>query len=84
MILMSTSELAELGADLASDGITGHESAVRDVVRAARRAAVSPILTDVLADPRQPEVARLRAYGRIAAHLATLDARQQFRPPHAA
>ena len=81
---MSISELAQLGTDLAFDGIGGHEPAVRDVVRAARRAAVSPVLTDILADPRQPEVARLRAYGRIAVRLAALDARQPAATPHAA
>ena len=81
---MSIPELAQLGADLASDGIAGHEPAVRDVVRAARRAAVSTVLTDILADPRQPEVARLRAYGRIAARLVALDAPQRSRAPRAA
>jgi len=81
---MSNDELAELAADLASDGIAGHEPAVRDVVREARRVSVSPVLTGILADPRQPEVARLRAFGRIAARLATLDARQRFHAPRAA
>ena len=35
----------------------------RAVVRSARSAGLSDVLIDVLADPSQPEVARLRAYG---------------------
>ena len=46
--------------------------------------ACRAVLTGILADPRQPEVARLRAFGRIAARLATLDARQRFHVPRAA
>ena len=64
---MSNTDLTELAWDLASDGFVGHEAAVRQVVRAARAHGVSAVLTAVLADPRQPEVARLRAFGRIAA-----------------
>ena len=81
---MSTFELAELGWDLASDGVTGHEAAVREVARTARRAGVSPVLVGLLADPRQPEVARLRAYGRIAARLVAADGRQSAPARHAA
>ncbi len=40
------------------------------MVRAARAAGVSPSLVDVLADPTEPEVARLRAFGHVAAALA--------------
>ena len=39
------------------------------VVRRARAAAVPSVIVDVLADPSQPEVARLRAFGRISALL---------------
>ena len=64
---MRTFDLTQLALDLATDGIARHELAVLDVVRAARAAGVSPTLVDILADPAQPEVARLRAFGRIAA-----------------
>jgi hypothetical protein len=33
---------------------------------------VTPLLVDILADPSEPEVARLRAFGRVATELATL------------
>jgi hypothetical protein len=71
MILMSSTDLTDLAWDLASDGFVGHEAAVRQVVRTAYAQGVSAGLTGVLADVRQPEVARLRAFGRVAAELAT-------------
>jgi hypothetical protein len=67
---MSTTELTELAWDLASDGFAGRESAVRQVVRAARAAGVTAVVVDTLADPAQPEAARLRAFGRVAPALA--------------
>jgi hypothetical protein len=70
VVLMSTPHLVQLAWDLESRGFEGHEVAVRQVVRSARIAGVSRILVDVLADPTEPEVARMRAFGRIAAALA--------------
>ena len=70
---MSSRDLTELAWDLASDGFLGHEAAVRDVVRTARAHGASAVFIDVLADVRQPEVARLRAFGRLAAELAAFD-----------
>lgn len=66
--------LAKLAADLESGGFVGHDTAVRSVVQAARARGVSPVLVDILADPGEPEVARLRAFGRVAATLS-------LRPP---
>jgi hypothetical protein len=40
------------------------------VLAAARSAAVCSVLVQVLADTREPAVARERAFGRIAAALA--------------
>ncbi len=45
------------------------QRALEAVVRRARAACVPGVLVDVLADPSQPEVARLRAFGRISALL---------------
>jgi hypothetical protein len=69
---MSTPQLDALAFGLASHGFVRHELAVRQVVRAARAAGsrVPPVLVDVLADPAEPEVARLRAFGTIAVALA--------------
>jgi hypothetical protein len=69
--LMSSTDLTDLAWDLASDGFVGRENAVRQVVRTARVHGVPAALTAVLADPGQPEVARLRAFGRISTLLAT-------------
>jgi len=67
---MSSTDLTDLAWDLASDGFVGRENAVRQVVRTAHSRGVPAVLTEVLADPSQPAVARLRAFGRIAALLA--------------
>jgi hypothetical protein len=73
VIVMSTPHLTDLANSLASDGFSGHERAVRAVVREARARGVSPALVSVLADPLAPEAARLRAFGRVT---VALDARR--------
>jgi hypothetical protein len=73
---MSTAQLLELAWDLEFHGFAGHrqEVALRPVIRAARVLGVSRTLVDVLADPAEPEVARMRAFGHVAAALAAADA----------
>jgi hypothetical protein len=46
-------------------GLVAVEGFVRDITVAARNAGVSPVLVAVLADPNEPEVARIRALGKI-------------------
>ncbi len=77
---MSSPHHPDLAWDLATDGFSGHENAVLAVVRAARQRGVSPVLVDILADVRQPEVARLRAFGRIAVALAAATPAPRIRP----
>lgn len=67
---MSSTDLTNLASDLASNGFAGHDAAVRDVVRSARASGIPSVLVDVLADPRQPEVARQRAFGMVVSALA--------------
>jgi ABC-type sugar transport system substrate-binding protein len=67
---MSSTDLTNLASDLASNGFAGHDAAVRDVVRSARAYGIPSVLVDVLVDPREPEVARQRAFGMIASALA--------------
>lgn len=81
---MSSTDLADLAWDLASDGFVGREADVRQVVRTARANGVSPVLIAVLGDPREPEIARLRAFGRITATLAARDAARPVVARHAA
>lgn len=55
---------AALAEAVALDGIAAHESAVADFV-AMLTGHAAGVLVDVLADPRQPPVARERALGRL-------------------
>jgi hypothetical protein len=59
--------LAERIADL---GPSSLEVEVRALVRAAQRAGIEGTLLDVLADRRQPDIVRQRAFGRIVRRLA--------------
>jgi hypothetical protein len=70
---MSTPQLLEMAWDLESGGFAGQEVALRPVIRAARVLGVSRTLVDVLADPAEPEVARMRAFGQVASALAAVD-----------
>jgi hypothetical protein len=63
-------QLLDLAWALSSDGLDGHEGSIRQVVTAARAAGVSPVVVGVLADPSEPEVARLRAFGQVVTALA--------------
>jgi hypothetical protein len=63
-------QLDALAWEIEDGGIAGRELAVRRVVRAAQALGVSPTLVAVLADPAEPAVARLRAFGCVATALA--------------
>jgi hypothetical protein len=67
---MSSVDVTDLAWELASDGFAGREHAVRQVALTARAQGLPAVLTGILADPTEPEVARLRAFGRIATLLA--------------
>lgn len=67
---MSIPDVHLLAQEIESHGLVGHESAIDAVCRAARAAGLSGVLADVLADRRQPEVARVRAFGMLTARLA--------------
>jgi hypothetical protein len=60
----------DLARDLEQDGFHGHELSIRQVAHSARAAGVSPVIIAILADPSEPEVARLRAFGRVTAAIA--------------
>ena len=62
--------LIQLGFAVDRDGIGAHEDAAQLLVDAATRRGVRPILTEILADRREPTVARQRAFGRLAMALA--------------
>ena len=66
-------DLAGLAARIADHGIEaiGTDGGVESIVRAARCINASATLIAVLGDPGAPPVARERAFGRLAVHLAT-------------
>ena len=81
---MDRTDLTELAWELASAGFAGREHTVRHVVRTARAHGLPPVVVEVLADPQQPEIARLRAFGRVATLLAAPTADTGGTASHAA
>lgn len=62
--------IENLAADIDRSGIAAVEPTISAVVEHARSAGVNPVLLSVLADASEPEVARARAFGLVATHLA--------------
>lgn len=58
--------LMHWGFAVDNDGITAHEEAASVIVDAATRQGLGPILIGILADRREPSVARQRAFGRLS------------------
>lgn len=58
--------LLRWGFAVEKDGIAAHEDTASAVVEAATRKGLRPILIEILADRREPSVARQRAFGRLA------------------
>jgi hypothetical protein len=67
---LDADKLMDWGFAVERDGIDAHEDTAAVVVRAATRMGLRPILIDILADRREPSVARQRAFGRLAFALA--------------
>ena len=67
---MITVDLLRLALDIESLGFAGRDAAVTRVVHAARVAGLSSVSINILADSNQPEVARMRAFGKIASGLS--------------
>ncbi len=59
----------DLAVDLATLGFEAVEHEIARLARDARRCGVIPVLVDVLVDRQQPDVARQRAFLRIATSL---------------
>lgn len=67
----STEQIDRLAWEIAEHGVTRCADAVRRFATLARSAGVSGRALAVLDDPAQPDVARARAFGMVAAELAT-------------
>lgn len=74
--LTAPARLAALGWQLERDGMVGHEADVAEIAHLAADVGVSPVLVGVLADGREPEVARIRAFGLVALGLS-----RRLQPP---
>ena len=61
--------LDDLALRVATHGVDSERGAVSTLVRQARRAGLDPVLTDIVVDPREPYVARQRAFGEIVTAL---------------
>ena len=77
-------DLEQLGFDLDRGGFAGRESAVRQVVHLARAYGVGGAAVGVLADQSAPEVARMRAFGVVAAALLPITGDRLVAPRAAA
>jgi len=65
----TTGTLDDLALRVATHGVDSERRAVSTLVRQARRAGLDPVLSDVVVDPREPYVARQRAFGEIVTGL---------------
>lgn len=68
---MNTLQVERLVDNVGADGLLAHESSMAALVEYAHEMGVSPVLVNVLADHREPEVARIRALARISDELGT-------------
>ena len=62
---MTKTEYDQLSTVIATDGLRAVESVLPRVAEAGAASGANPVLLAVLADRRQPEVARERAFARI-------------------
>ncbi|MEM9515953.1 MAG: hypothetical protein AAGA42_13965 [Actinomycetota bacterium] len=61
--------LEQLAWAIERDGLPGHEARIDRIVKYATDRPVSRVLVDVLADREAPEVARVRAFSKLAMQL---------------
>jgi hypothetical protein len=60
----------DLAWSIAEDGVAAHEAVVKELARQALHRGLVPVISQILADPQAPPVARQRAFGRVAQALA--------------
>ena len=61
----SIGTLDDLAFRVAAEGVDADRGAVTQVVRSAARQGAPSVLTDLVIDPREPGVARQRAFGEL-------------------
>jgi len=70
MRAVNTIDQDRLAHGIAQDGLVAYNDAITAMVLRARSTGVRSPALDVLGDIAQPEVARQRAFGKVAAALA--------------
>lgn len=65
----SIGTLDDLAFRVAAEGVDSDRTAVSKVVRRAARLGADHVLTDLVIDPREPRVARQRAFGELLVFL---------------
>jgi class 3 adenylate cyclase len=63
-------DLESVAAHIDRHGMAAVDSAIAALVEHARHIGANPVLVSVLADPDEPEIARARAFGMLAMHVA--------------
>lgn len=66
----TTDDMLGLAEAIVTQGFDAHRTALAELVEAARRRGVRPVLVDIVADEASPTVARLRALGRVIVALS--------------
>lgn len=69
--------LHDLAFRVAAEGVDAERADVARVARRAARLGASAVLTDLVIDPREPQVARQRAFGELLSFLSTQRRRPQ-------
>jgi hypothetical protein len=68
---MTPTTAQQLAESVVADGFTAHPTALSAFLGAAERRGANPVLLAVAGDPAEPEVARLRALGRLVVDFAS-------------
>lgn len=68
--LPTTDQLTALAESVVADGFDAHRAAVADLVTAARRCGVRPVLAEAVADASAPRPVRDRALGLLVVALS--------------
>jgi hypothetical protein len=75
--------LDDLAFRVATHGVDSERGAVSRVVRRAATLGADPVLTDIVVDPREPAVARQRAFGELLSILGRRPAAPASTTPQA-
>lgn len=73
-------ELDDLATRVAAEGVDSDRTAVGTVVRRAAHLGADHVLTDLVIDPREPAVARQRAFGELLVFLGRAHSRATAQP----